>query len=94
MGERNRVRQLREKRKEEEERERAEDAMRKERELVRQRRAAEDELLERERQLVQQAGVHVPVCVCANVHIFVWLALPCMCAPLRHLTLRRVALSL
>jgi len=51
------VLQLREKREEEEEKERSEDATRREREHLRQRRAAEEELLERERQMVQQAGV-------------------------------------
>jgi len=59
MGERNRVRQLREKREEEEAKERSEDATRREREHLRQRRAAEEELLEREHQMVQQAAMAV-----------------------------------
>jgi hypothetical protein len=59
MGERTRVRQLRERREEVEERERTEDAMRKERELLRRRRAAEEEFVERERQIIQQAAMAV-----------------------------------
>lgn len=56
MGERKRVRELRSRRSEEEERERAEDAIRREGDMSRERQAAEDELLERHRQIMQQAG--------------------------------------
>ena len=68
MGERKRVRQLRSRRSEEEERERAEDAIRREGDMSRERRAAEDELLERHRQIMQQAGtLSPPEPVCMRV---------------------------
>ena len=71
MGERKRVRQLRSRRSEEEERERAEDAIRREGDMSRERRAAEDELLERHRQIMQQAGTFAPpepVCMRVSKH--------------------------
>ena len=84
MGERNRVRQLRESREAEEARERAEDALRQQREALRAQRLAEEEELERQRQMVQQV-VCVRARACACVHHCPCVRL-CMRIPVLHVT--------